>query len=407
MYLGLLFTVLGLLTALAITLKAIPAIITVARLKGLTDSPDEERKLHKKIVPTLGGIGIFGGFIIAFAIWGGYYLPDFFPALMAAITILFFIGIKDDILVISPYKKLAGQVLAAAIVVFGGEVVIPGLDGMFGIYQFTPWFGRLFSIFAIIIIINAYNLIDGVDGLAGMVSLVGSTALGTWFLAGGHYAEAIMCFALAGALVGFIYHNFEPARIFMGDTGSLIIGFLVAIAAFRLMQLNPHTTGYPLKNPALFAFATMIIPLFDTLRIIVVRISKGGSPLKADANHVHHNLLRFGLRHRQVTLVLTFANLFIVLVSLMIDHLNVYVHMLSLLVLAAILLPVFWFGNMVVNLFDEDMFKLSNEKLLSEKVFAGDMSKRSKHVDFNRIGSMGPGGVVLGASKTKVTITEE
>ena len=336
---GILFTLFALLTSFFITLKAIPAIIKVSKLKGLVDAPDGERKLHKKIVPTLGGVGMFAGFMISYGVWIGFYLPPYLPALMAAVTILFFVGIKDDILVIAPLKKLAGQVIAAGIIVFVGGIYLPGLDGLLGIQNFPPLTGKLFSVFAIIIIINSYNLIDGVDGLAGMVSIVGAYIFGLWFLWGGFYAEAILSFALAGALVGFMYHNFEPARIFMGDTGSLIIGFIIAVAGFRLVQLNPVTPGLMLDAPVIFIFSVMIIPMFDTMRVIVIRLSKGSSPLKADANHLHHFLLRLGLRHYQVTLILSAFNLLIVIASLMINTMNVYLYLGLVIAMAALILP--------------------------------------------------------------------
>jgi UDP-GlcNAc:undecaprenyl-phosphate/decaprenyl-phosphate GlcNAc-1-phosphate transferase len=347
---GILFTLFALITSFLITFKAIPAIIKVAHLKGLTDQPDGDRKLHKKIIPTLGGVGMFAGFMVSYGIWIGFYMPHYISALVAAVTILFFVGIKDDILVISPYKKLIGQIIAAVVIVFFGGVHIPGLDGLFGIQNFPFYTSKLFSVFAIIIIINAYNLIDGVDGLAGIVSLVGSYAMGVWFLWGGHYPEAILCFALAGALVGFMFHNFEPAKIFMGDTGSLIIGFILSVSGFRLVQLNGVTGGLALDAPAIFVFSIMIIPMFDTFRVICIRMLNGRSPLKADSNHLHHFLLRLGLRHYQVALTLGIANLAIILVSLLINSWNVYLYFGALVLMSLTIIPIVRAALVIVSL---------------------------------------------------------
>lgn len=336
---GILFSILALFISFWVTLKAIPAIIKVSTLKGLMDKPDGERKLHKNIVPNLGGVGMFAGFIIAYGVSVGFDMPPYFPALISAVTILFFVGIKDDILVIAPLKKLAGQIVAAAIIVFIGKIQLPGLDGLFGIAAFHPVAGQIFSLLTIIFIINAYNLIDGVDGLAGMIAIVASYVFGLWFLWGGHYAEAVLSFSLAGALVGFMFHNFEPARIFMGDTGSLIIGFILSVTAFRVVQLNPETSGFVLQSPVIFVFSVMSIPIFDTLRVIVLRLSKGISPLKADANHMHHFLIRLGLRHYQVALVLAFFNIVIVFTSLLLQTWNVYLYLGVVMLMAASILP--------------------------------------------------------------------
>lgn len=352
---GILFSILALLISFWVTLKAIPAIIKVSTLKGLMDKPDGERKLHKNVVPNLGGVGMFAGFIIAYGVAVSFDMPAYFPALISAVTILFFVGIKDDILVIAPMKKLAGQIVAAVIIVFIGKIQLPGLDGLFGIAAFHPVAGQIFSVLTIIFIINAYNLIDGVDGLAGMIAIVASYVFGLWFLWGGHSAEAVLSFSLAGALVGFMFHNFEPARIFMGDTGSLIIGFILSVTAFRVVQLNPETTGFVLQSPAIFVFSVMSIPIFDTLRVIVLRLSKGISPLKADANHMHHFLIRLGLRHSQVALILAFFNLVIVMTSLFLQSWNVYLYLGTVMLMAAAILPLIQgIRSVLVRLFVPD-----------------------------------------------------
>ncbi len=337
---GILITSIALITSFVITFKAVPSIIYISGIKKCYDIPDGERKFHKNIVPTLGGIAMFAGFLISFGSLSGQYTPHYFSPLVASLLILFFLGVKDDIIVLCCKKKLAGQIIAAGIIVFAGGIKVPGLDGLFGITYFPAYAGELFSIFAIIIILNAYNLIDGVDGLAGMVSLAGSLIFGVWFLAGGHYAEAILCFSLVGALGGFLLHNFEPAKIFMGDTGSQLIGFVMAVAGFRLMELNATTTVFMLDAPAVFVFSVMIIPMFDTIRVIVIRLSRGISPMKADTRHLHHCLLRLGLRHSSIALTLSFFNLIIVASGLYFGSGNVYIYFLALFGMAALILPI-------------------------------------------------------------------
>lgn len=370
---GALFGIFALIISFAITYRSIPAIIRVSNLKGLLDQPDGDRKLHKNVVPTLGGVGLFAGFMISYGICISFDLPPYLPALISAITILFFVGIKDDILVIAPLKKLLGQIIAAVIIVFIGDISIPGLDGLFGVTTFPFYTGKVFSVFAIIFLINAYNLIDGVDGLAGMIAIVGSYSFGLWFLVGGHYADAILSFALAGALVGFMFHNFEPARIFMGDTGSLIVGFVLSVAAIRVTQLNPGTSGMVLNAPSIFVFSVMSIPIFDTLRVIVLRLSKGISPLKADTNHMHHFLLRLGLRHSQVSLLLAFFNIVIVVFSLLMQSWNVYLYLAVVILMAASILPVIHMVRLI-RTFMPVRNELQNEYLL-DKILLNDIMK--------------------------------
>lgn len=381
---GILFSFSALLMSFFITYKSIPVIIRVSNMKGLTDEPDGKRKLHQNITPNLGGVGIFAGFIIAYSTTIYFKIPSYFPALIASLTILFFLGIKDDILMIAPLKKLFGQILAAIIIVFLGDIKISGLDGILGIAQMSPFIAKLFSVFVILFIINAYNLIDGVDGLAGMLAIVASYAMGLWFIAGGHYVEAILCLALAGALVGFMFHNFEPARIFMGDTGSLLIGFLLSVAAFRLTELNSMAGSYVLKSPAVFILSVMSIPIFDTFRIIFVRLSKGTSPFKADTNHIHHILIRSGMRHYQVALTLALINTFIIAISLLIHSWNVYAYLAAVIVLSLSVVPaILFFKDWIVRTFVTTN-NSANSDLLFDDIRINEIMNQTMKKDFQR-----------------------
>ena len=267
-------------------------------------------------------------------------LPGYLPAFIASLLILVFIGTKDDINSLDSFRKLSGQFIAACVIVFFGGIKLPGLDGIFGISYFPSYFGDVFSIFAIIIAINAYNLIDGLDGLAGMISIVGAFVFGTWFFAGGHYPEAIISLSLMGALAGFIWYNFEPARIFMGDTGSQFLGLIMAVLGFRLVQLNAVTPGFTLNAPAVFIFSVMILPMFDTMRIIVIRLFNGSSPIKPDSKHLHHCLLNKGLSHSRIALILSFSSAVIIIASLFINSWNSNLSFVAVIALAALVLPV-------------------------------------------------------------------
>jgi len=337
---GAIFTFFAFITSFVIVFRAIPSIIDVSGWKGLGDRPDGKRKLHRQTIPNLGGVALFGGFLISYGIWVGVYSPPYLHVLVASLLILFFIGVKDDLHTMNNYNKVLCQFIAAGIIVFIGGIKIPGLDGLMGITTFPLYAGEFFSIFTIVIIINAYNLIDGVDGLAGMITALGCSVFGVWFLAGGHYTEAILSFSMVGALAGFIWYNFQPAKIFMGDTGSQLLGFIMAVSGFRLVQLNATTPGFLVDSPAVFIFSVMIIPMFDTLRVIIVRLYKGVSPMKADRNHLHHSLLRLGLSPAKITLYLSLFNVVIVLTGLFINSWNVHLYLIAVLLMAATILPV-------------------------------------------------------------------
>jgi UDP-GlcNAc:undecaprenyl-phosphate/decaprenyl-phosphate GlcNAc-1-phosphate transferase len=335
----LLFVFLALLTSTSITAYIIPAIIKIARSKNLTDAPDNNRKIHKDHTPTLGGIAIFLGFIISFSLWIGDSIPVFYPFLVAGATVLFTIGVKDDIFVIAPGKKFLAQGIAAAILVVGGKVRLYHLDGFLGYSSLTEIFAIVFTIFAFLAIINAYNLIDGVDGLAGVISFVGTLFFGIWFFINGHFSEAVLAASLGGALIGFLYHNMAPAKIFMGDTGSLVVGLIMAVMSFRLIELNAVSVVYSFESPMVFALALLIIPLYDTLRIIIVRVIKGKSPFQPDRNHIHHELLGMGFGHRNICRFLSIAHFGIIAIAIILYRFEIHAYLFSIVILTAMIIP--------------------------------------------------------------------
>ncbi|WP_339070569.1 MraY family glycosyltransferase [Chitinophaga sp. 212800008-4] len=276
-----------------VTYFSIPILIKVAELKHLYDEPDE-RKAHKQRIPTLGGIGFFSGFIIAAAICVPAIANSPFQYMMAAFFIIFMVGMKDDIVGLSPLKKLIGQLAASFAIIYLGNLQITSMYGFMGIYTLPPNISLMLTYFTFIVVINAFNLIDGVDGHAGSIGLLVSAVLGAYFLHVGEITYAVIGFALAGGLASFLIYNISPARIFMGDTGSLLIGLVNAVLILKFIDVA--------GNPAV-AFAILIVPLFDTLRVFAVRMMQGRSPFSADRNHIHHYLLDLKLNHRQTTLV--------------------------------------------------------------------------------------------------------
>lgn len=302
----------GLLMAFGISFYALPAIINVSNERRLFDVPDD-RKVHLNPIPSLGGLAIYAGFITSFlltvAFTGSAYK---FQYLIAGSLIIFFVGLKDDMLNISPFKKFLGQVLAAAILVFKGGLVIPSLFGVLGFYEIPLFVAHALSMITIVVIINSFNLIDGIDGLAGSLSTVSCLFFAAYFALNGEFTYACLATCLVGALSAFLIFNYPPARIFMGDTGSLVIGLINAVLVIRFIQLAPAAPVLPFDAAPALGFALLFVPLFDTLRVFSFRILKGISPFTPDRNHIHHILSRFGWNHLQITLFLLGSNILVV-----------------------------------------------------------------------------------------------
>ncbi|NJL12075.1 MAG: undecaprenyl/decaprenyl-phosphate alpha-N-acetylglucosaminyl 1-phosphate transferase [Microscillaceae bacterium] len=301
------------LIASGITFISIPAIINLAKQKRLFDEPDLARKLHHPRIPTLGGVAIFGGFLISSIFWFDYTQDPALPYAFASMAILFFTGIKDDIIPLTARKKFVAQLIAVAIVVFRADIRLTNLYGLAGLEEISYPLSVALTSIALLGLINAFNLIDGINGLAGGIAFIVGTIFGLLFLNMQALNLAILSFAMAGACVGFLYYNYQN-RIFMGDTGSLTIGLISAILAIEFIEINASAQGYLFKSSfaPVFALAVLIIPFFDTVRVMVLRIAQGNSPFEGDRNHLHHLLVDSGLTHIQAAATLYFTNLLFV-----------------------------------------------------------------------------------------------
>ncbi len=305
--------------AFLIAIFAVPSIVRVAHLKNILDQPNF-RTVHEELTPRLGGLAMFAGFMSALTIFAD--LDNGVQQLLAGCVILFFIGLKDDLIAISAMKKFAVQVLATGIVMFIADIRVTSFQGIFGIGELQVGISYAFTFVVIIGITNSINLIDGLDGLAGTLIIVICTTFGVYFYlyGGSNYGNyAAVAFCLVGGVTGFLRYNFKRAIIFMGDTGSLLCGFIIAVLAIQFIEMRQ------VESAPSIALGIMFIPIFDTLRVFAIRIMKGNSPFIPDKNHVHHRLLAMGLS--QVSTVLTLAlinGLIILFVVIFADLGNLY-----------------------------------------------------------------------------------
>jgi UDP-N-acetylmuramyl pentapeptide phosphotransferase/UDP-N-acetylglucosamine-1-phosphate transferase len=297
--------------SILITGFAIPSILHVARFRHLYDDLGHFRKTHDHGIPRLGGVAIFVGFTITSLLFcmTDKSLPINY--LLTACIILFAMGLKDDLSGVNSSTKFLIQFVVCAILVVLGDIRLTSMYGVFGIYDLPYFLSVGLSILLILIIVNAFNLIDGIDGLAATTGIIANGAFGTLFIYVHQYELAAVSWAMAGAIIGFLRFNITPAKIFMGDTGSLLIGLISAVMAIKFMETNSVLDG---KSPEIYSvpaltFAILIGPIFDTIRVFIIRIARGGSPFTADRNHIHHRMLKLGFNHLQTTFILTSINI--------------------------------------------------------------------------------------------------
>ena len=264
---------------------------------GAVDIPDE-RKVHKRAIPRIGGVAICMAWLFSLLVYVN--MAREVRGILAGSLIIFFTGFIDDLYELSPKKKFTGQIIACIVTITVGHLTIHSLGNLFG-------FGNVvvpelltvpFTILAVVGIVNAFNLMDGLDGLAGGISTIALSALLILGYLTDNYLLISLCAALLGGVLGFLKYNIYPARIFMGDTGSLLVGFVIAFLTVLLTQA-PGATIQPLIPVLILG-----LPIADTIRVMGSRMLKKKSPFSPDKTHVHHHILNLGLNHRRTVTII-------------------------------------------------------------------------------------------------------
>jgi UDP-GlcNAc:undecaprenyl-phosphate/decaprenyl-phosphate GlcNAc-1-phosphate transferase len=302
-------------SAFAVAALIFPVLIKILSNRKFFDPPGKD-KIHKHFVPKMGGVCILLGAVFSiliglpFAVWGTF---KFF---FISVALMFITGLRDDILTLSPNEKLVGQILPIILLVVFGDTLISSFYGtIFQGFDFPLPLAWLITVFTIVILTNAYNLIDGIDGLAGAVAFLSMMCFGIWFFIIGQVNLSLIALAFVGAILAFLFFNWQPSRIFMGDTGTMVIGLVLSFLAIKFININyslPDESPYKFQSSVGTAVSVLIIPILDTLRVIIIRFARMQSPFRADHNHLHHVILSLGLSHAGTVYILAGINLLFV-----------------------------------------------------------------------------------------------
>lgn len=316
----------------AILLSAVllPRIIVIAFKKKLFDAHGE-RKVHRGIVPRLGGISFVPSILFSLALVAGVNLrfggDTMFPALSGCIVPLLFmgcsvllmylIGIADDLVGVRYRAKFVVQIFAGILLFLSG-VGVKSLYGLVWIWTMPEWIGALLTIFLVVYFVNAINLIDGIDGLASGLATLATAFYSVIFFLAGEYVYSMIGCATVGTLLVFFYYNvFGDAdrrrKIFMGDTGSLTVGMVLAFLSLAMLRTPDLSFSFTEANRSVLAFSPLIIPCFDVVRVTLHRIKRHRSPFLPDKSHIHHKLLALGLPQKvALAIILLSAVTFVV-----------------------------------------------------------------------------------------------
>lgn len=294
-----------LLGSFIVTYIVMPKIIGVATYKRLMDNPNE-RSSHKRITPSLGGIAFYIVLVLGMYFTQQFDVYKVSMSLMPGFLILFIMGLKDDLTVLSPITKLGAQIVSCIFVLAHPAFQIDHLNGFLGFEHINLYVALPLSLFIMIAIINAYNLIDGIDGLASTVGIVIFTIYGILFYMTGPLFFAGISAVMVGSLLAFLRFNLSSSKkIFMGDTGSLLIGFVIAVMTIRFFSIETQylkKLPIQLENLPLLVMAILVVPFFDTTRVFTIRILNKKGPFSPDRNHIHHILIDYlKLSHRRAS----------------------------------------------------------------------------------------------------------
>jgi len=341
------FTACVFIAAFCLTWYFLPKVMWVTREKGLMKEVNH-RSSHKDAIPPFGGVAFFLVFVFIICILQSLRTSPTGNHLIIGLTFLFMAGLKDDLVISTAKLKFFSQLFAAGFLIFSPELQLTTFHGFLGVYEIPFLLGFFLKTLIVIALINAYNLIDGIDGLAGAVGIVICLAYGVVFYATGHPYFVLISITTVGILAAFLRFNFSRGskKMFMGDGGSMVIGLIIAFLSLKMLVMKPYIPlmkeGFTPENRILFTLAVLFIPVFDTLRVMVLRLRNRKSPFEADRNHMHHVLLDLGLSHKKASFTLAGFNILVItiyiILSRKLDSIGMSLVMLGIFIAALILI---------------------------------------------------------------------
>ncbi len=326
-------------------LSFMPTVIDIAKKRNFVVKPNK-RTSHEGAIPNIGGINIFISFLLTVFLFS-FGIISQLQFIIVGVFIILIVGFVDDLIDLKATWKLIGELASAFFLIVVSDIRLSHLHGFLGINEIPLFSSYILSFFVFIVIINSLNLIDGIDGLASGLGILYCLFFAIYFNVTNSPNLAVSAYAMVGSLtVFFIYNVFgRKSKIFMGDSGSLLLGYMITLYVFEFCEMNAFhrvPQEYNLTAAPAIAISLLVVPLFDTLRVIATRIKKGTSPFSPDKNHIHHLLLRTGLKHRSVTYVLITITILFFIIAILAKNWSNGSLVLLVFILACILTYILW-----------------------------------------------------------------
>jgi UDP-GlcNAc:undecaprenyl-phosphate/decaprenyl-phosphate GlcNAc-1-phosphate transferase len=333
--------------SIVITYFLVDRIREVMIYKQISDQPNE-RSSHQVATPNLGGMAFYIVLMLSFYFIQGYEDNSSLISFLPGLTILFIVGLKDDLVVLAPLTKLLAQTAAAVFLVFQYRYSIESLHGFMGIQDMPAWLAAPLAVIIIVAVINAVNLIDGIDGLAATISIIMFSVFGGIFYFAGKVYLMLIAIVMIGALIAFLRFNLsKEKKIFMGDTGSMILGFLIGAMTVRFLSLDTtaiQKLPFYFENIPFVVAAILIVPFFDTARVFTLRILQKKSPFSPDRSHIHHIIIdKFGISHRRASFFIGVVHFIFVVIFSALAMFTTQWLLLALFAIAILAAVVFFF----------------------------------------------------------------
>ncbi len=325
-----------------------PYIIQMAKKKELIVKPNK-RTSHVGGVPNIGGINIFASFFIAYILFSTETIGFEYRIVLVGMFFILLIGFFDDMVELAPIKKFVGELIAGFLLIVVADIRLTNLHGFLEIGHIHDVISYPLSFFVYLLVVNGLNLIDGVDGLASGLGILICAFFGIYFELIGVEHLSMMAYAMVGALlIFFIYNVFgHKKKIFMGDSGALVLGYIIYLFVVEFCEINANplafiNPAFLMKSAPVVAICVLVVPLIDTLRVMITRLKKGNSPFIADRNHVHHLLLGIGLKHKEVTLVLMLVNVAFIALGLLLRNVKMEIGIIIVILCSIFLIITLW-----------------------------------------------------------------